>query len=777
MSMKTVISLLIFLLIVALPFCDRIYAQERGGLRLLGLAEDLVKERRYIEASEILIKTLVLLEKSGGDNKLNIARCLHLMIDVHLETNKPDRFDYKAAYARVYAIYNEELEESNPIFIEFLHSYATIVDDPFIEETLHRRRIRILSRKYGEKHYETGNAIIDLADFLHRAERFEEAKAAFIEASTAVEVRKADLDRLGVDSSPRYVRQMQLSVKRAYEMARYEGLKDIFEETQEMEKRDSVEAALQQDSLLAPILRMNEALKDMYLSQDEINAQKDPEARKNLERRSTMMQANLLRMPGLQMLTRYFRMLGMDPAQYSKSLINAALENPDDYEAVHSALDAILETKAMSLEAEEKGAALFLNHQDSSLAALLIQREEITRQITALSMSKEESKTDSNEKKLEILKERRQFIEKDLADWGENLSRKELIEAEDPFAVMTKQLTKQHEYAKEIAKALTHASAYIEYVSYGGGYVAFLVEANQKARVFDLGSASSIDALIDTFRTELSLVPNMGNMQRQLAYKRIKDITNNLYQKLIEPLGIRRISKLFISPESKLYTLPFETLTLPSGGALIDRHTINYVVTGRDLLSFEKNNRQGDLFIFADPDFDNTSSNTEPTYNTFEFGNNTRSTALLDPYYESLPGTREEAKAISVLLNLDDNQLFLGPNASEAKLTSLQPPWRLHIATHGFFLGNQAESIMKAGTDNIVDSIEALQERYEFLNTISYENHMLRSGLVLSGANKFMEIGGDYDGIVTAYELANMNPTGYRFGRLISLRDGLRRNS
>ncbi|MEM7298158.1 MAG: CHAT domain-containing tetratricopeptide repeat protein, partial [Bacteroidota bacterium] len=109
-----------------------------------------------------------------------------------------------------------------------------------------------------------------------------------------------------------------------------------------------------------------------------------------------------------------------------------------------------------------------------------------------------------------------------------------------------------------------------------------------------------------------------------------------------------------------------------------------------------------------------------------------------------LPGTKKEVELIDSLYNVSDknSEAFYLTDALEGTLKGVRSPNILHIATHGFFLELDPD-------DKATDSYT--------------ENPLLRSGLILAGANNFIQYGeipkeqnGD-DGILTAYEAMNMN--------------------
>ncbi|HHP7241037.1 MAG TPA: CHAT domain-containing protein [Cyclobacteriaceae bacterium] len=111
-----------------------------------------------------------------------------------------------------------------------------------------------------------------------------------------------------------------------------------------------------------------------------------------------------------------------------------------------------------------------------------------------------------------------------------------------------------------------------------------------------------------------------------------------------------------------------------------------------------------------------------------------------------LPGTKKEVETIKDLYDNEElpYDMYMEDNAMENSIKEVKNPSTLHIATHGFFLENQ-ETENNEAVDPYV------------------ENPLLRSGLILAGANSFLSTGsigegttdGD-DGILTAYEAMNL---------------------
>ena len=108
-----------------------------------------------------------------------------------------------------------------------------------------------------------------------------------------------------------------------------------------------------------------------------------------------------------------------------------------------------------------------------------------------------------------------------------------------------------------------------------------------------------------------------------------------------------------------------------------------------------------------------------------------------------LPGTKVELDNIKKVLTTNNYsaKTYTGADASEQTVKSLKSPKLLHIATHGFFLPEKDD--------------EGEEKVFGIASDKSGENPLLRSGLMLAGAEKAVE-GKSETGILTAYEVMNL---------------------
>lgn len=244
-------------------------------------------------------------------------------------------------------------------------------------------------------------------------------------------------------------------------------------------------------------------------------------------------------------------------------------------------------------------------------------------------------------------------------------------------------------------------------------YGAFVVRSGRPIAWIDLGPADRIEREAREFREALQDDPT--DPTRAIAGGR------TFHDAIVEPLlaDIGDARGLLVSPDGILNLIPFAAAIDRSGRYLLERYTISYLTSARDLLSpGAEADRAGPPVLIGAPDFGLAAPGS----------NIRRRTAP----WADLPATRQEVMALGELLDVTP---LTGAAASEAAVKRLKGPVALHIATHAFFEDENREASNPA-------------------------EHLLRSGLVLAGANE--EAAGAQDGILTALELAGVDLTGTR---------------
>jgi CHAT domain-containing protein len=131
--------------------------------------------------------------------------------------------------------------------------------------------------------------------------------------------------------------------------------------------------------------------------------------------------------------------------------------------------------------------------------------------------------------------------------------------------------------------------------------------------------------------------------------------------------------------------------------------------------------------------------------------------------FDPLPATDGEVTYIKELygrlfeITPDDPKSLFAAEADEARFRRFAPQYRhLHLATHGFFAGEQYASALgtRSGGDSSDRAMLADRE-----SEITGYNPGLLSGLALAGANREPTASGD-DGILTSQEIGTMDLSG-----------------
>ncbi len=286
-------------------------------------------------------------------------------------------------------------------------------------------------------------------------------------------------------------------------------------------------------------------------------------------------------------------------------------------------------------------------------------------------------------------------------------------------------------------------------------YGAYLLRSTGDPDWVELGDAKTIDAAADAFLAALA-DPDRSDVEtlgRALFDRALKG--------LVAKLGQTR--RVLIAPDGLLNLVPFGAVVDGGGRHLVRRFSFSYLTSGRDLLRIGAGARpKHGPVIVADPRFDaadgdpdaktagkaKPSAGANPRAGDLVASRGRRSRDLRGKKWAPLPGTAEEADALVALLG--QVQVLRGTHATEAALKKVTGPRILHVATHGFFLPAEAARPVEAAPGASAPAAAGPQAE-----AAAPENPLLRSGLVLAGANR-LSSGGE-DGILTALEAAGLD--------------------
>ena len=440
---------------------------------------------------------------------------------------------------------------------------------------------------------------------------------------------------------------------------------------------------------------------------------------------------------------------------------------PNSPEAVQSAYNLILRRKAIATETAIQQKIALLSQQYAHLAPKLQQWQQIRQQL---------AKRCFDIPTPEQLPYYQQEI-KSLEQQAENLER----ELNIPELNLEKEL--QNADFRTIALELPQGTTLIEFFRFNNynfqaipangdalwfppRYLAFILpaQAPEQLTMIDLGEAEPIDKLVKEFRES---VENPRGLS-VAVFKKKEDILSKieLSQLIFQKIKPYLSQELIICPDGELNCLPFEILPTDKGSYLMDEYRCNFLNVGRDILRFKAKIPAKVTYplVIANPDYNLASPENTPSTaeneEKFPFKPSLRNlaTSRQGQIFNSLPGAEIEGEKIAKILRVKPVTAAkaLKPLVSKAQ----KAPYILHIATHGYFLGDITPELDTINQNFMLSSLSA-SERFQ---VGTRQNPLLRSGLAFAGVNTMLN-GGKLpeeaeDGLLTSLDVQSINLAG-----------------
>lgn len=334
---------------------------------------------------------------------------------------------------------------------------------------------------------------------------------------------------------------------------------------------------------------------------------------------------------------------------------------------------------------------------------------------------------------------------------------------------------------EQVQKGIPKQSVLVEIIRYShykgtnkweDRYGAIIIASAGEPKWISLGTASLIETNIVLYQ---SLV-------RGGARERGASLLSALHHQLwapLEPALPKDTKTIILSPDGALNFLSFATLLTPEDMFLSQKYSIRYVSSGRDLLRERRPVRGKRMAIYANPHFSGQALEAKHVATTDFFalrGQEMRELKTLP--LPPLPGTAKESAAlVAQAKNWNwPTEVYLDAAASEAQLRTVDSPYILHLATHGFFLPEEQrkETELELGWRGI-GGVRPTMGGSGGLSVVSsgmsrpivLKNPMHRSGLALAGAQTTLEAWKrgetpptENDGIVTAEEVGGLKLDG-----------------
>jgi CHAT domain-containing protein/lipopolysaccharide biosynthesis regulator YciM len=371
---------------------------------------------------------------------------------------------------------------------------------------------------------------------------------------------------------------------------------------------------------------------------------------------------------------------------------------PTDPRALNLAFTTILQRKARGLDAMTDTIATLrrqITPEDQTLLDKLI---DARSQLAALTLKEPDAaKPDTYRRRLEPLKEKVEKLEEELGARSADFRRQS-----QPVTLAA------------VQAALPTDSALVEYAYFTPielntekkkppRYLAYALATQGQPKWVDLGEAAAVDRTVDAWRKALRN-PNRTDVKR-LARAVDEKLMRPVRSLLGEMPGNIRL--LLIAPEGSLNLIPFAALVDEQNRYLIERYSISYLTSGRDLLRLETSQpSKASPLVVANPDFGRLATIAmRGGWNSAKPRTRNQARSQIDPtqiFFQPLPATEDEALAIKALL--PNASVLRREEATETALKQTSGPRFLHIATHGFFLDHQETPPTEGAPPRVVSS-------------------------------------------------------------------------
>ena len=408
-----------------------------------------------------------------------------------------------------------------------------------------------------------------------------------------------------------------------------------------------------------------------------------------------------------------------------------------EQDAVRYGLELVLRRKGIVLDAQSRSRGVLQGRLSESAGKDWNQHSSLRSDLSRLLLNKPEKMG------YEDYRETIVSLQRQIEEIEKRLARESTL--------LAKELEQRKVTVKGVSKALAKNSALVEFVrirdnDFAGGkwfpsgrYLAFVLSPDGEVELVDLGEARELEDY---------LVRVLSDIRKSIESPNVKSIRQSygslesFYTKVWAPLenSLEGVDKVLVSPDGLLNLVPFAALMDSNSRPLIERYSIAYVTSGRELIGADGEliSPESELLLVANPAYDNEVFNSPIQVAS------TRSREFRG-VFNPLPGTALEAKEIPPLVTggEDRKRVLEGLNATEGAVKAARSPRILHLATHGFFLEDL--------------EIPLDEGRGGPSSTVLYENPLVRSGLAFAGANHASEIAVGDDGILTALEISGMD--------------------
>lgn len=749
---------------------------------------------RYSEAEPLYLESLDVTRKILGEQHPQYARTLNNLASLYEWMGSFGKAE--PLYQQALALFTSSSGKSTPDAAAALNNLAGLyktMGDYDKAESFYNQANEIYRSVYGENHPDFAAGLNNMADLYYSTGKFEEAGQLY---QKALQIQQAALGEKHPDSALT-MQNLGVLYKRT---GKYQEAEPLFLKTLEIWKtvigEQSPDVALALNNLgglyqgmgryaeAEPLFRRALAIRTSLLGDDH------PDVAVSLNSLAALCAATAREGEALELMkqaqfindhlirniftiaseSQRLRYLSILRGEMDSFLSLVSQHMPKSPAAAMAGLDLVLKRKSIVAEAMAAERDAILGGRYPDLEPKLREMKILRFQIAKKMMSGPGPEgVDAHRKTLATWEEEKEKIEVALAGKIPEINlEKRLMDAD----------------RQAVAKALPADAALVEFVRFDvfdfkaipardqpiwkpAHYMAFVMPAGEPDKIvmIDLGPADAIDRMISEFRTKITGESDKRSgrgIATRTERKEGGDSGGSLRAAIFDPIleGLHGYKRVFLAPDSNLYRVSFGGLPTGPTRCLIDDYHISYVGSGRDILRFGTALQPGSAapLVTADPDYDlNGTTQALQTAENIPDGRLSRALLRNSPRFERLPGTRSEGEHIAKMLGVKP---LVDTSASKGQLKATRSPRILHIATHGFFLPDQEPATGQKGPQS-GGQVDTPLDRDAGQLSRSVENPLLRSGLVLAGANAWLQgrklPAEDEDGILTGEDASGLD--------------------
>jgi CHAT domain-containing protein len=240
---------------------------------------------------------------------------------------------------------------------------------------------------------------------------------------------------------------------------------------------------------------------------------------------------------------------------------------------------------------------------------------------------------------------------------------------------------------------------------------------------------------------------------------------SSLYELIWKPLeaNLSGVKTIYFSPSGLLHRINVDAIPVSEMETVADKYQLITLNSTRQIvIPTTLGNTNNDAVLFGGIQFeqDSTFQNNEPLLASRSRGDlsfTSVDSTLRGGTWNYLAGTEREVNAIEKMMQTSgiNSSLKKGYEATEEAfknigINNVPSPRILHIATHGYFFPDPKSTVKSVGLIGEQESVFKISD-----------HPMLRSGLIMAGGNAAWQgnqtLEGGEDGILTAYEISQMN--------------------